>query len=74
VFWGQKALKIGEQVGINANDNFILFSTHPSPYSAESKTQDQKGYFIGSRVFSGVNRLLLKLKKEPVNWLVILKN
>ncbi|CAI2190708.1 6706_t:CDS:2, partial [Funneliformis geosporum] len=41
VFWGQKALKIGEQVGINANDNFILFSTHPSPYSAESKTQNR---------------------------------
>jgi len=72
VFWGQKARKIGEQVGINANDNFILFSTHPSPYSAESKGGNQKS-FIGSRVFSEVNKLLLELKKEPINWLSITK-
>jgi len=73
VFWGQRALKIGEQVGIKANDNFILFSTHPSPYSAESKTKNQTGYFIGSRVFSEINLLLLELKKEPINWLSILQ-
>lgn len=74
VFWGQKARKIGEQSGINFHDNFILFSTHPSPYSAESKTRNQTGYFIGSRVFSKINHLLSELKREPINWLLILKN
>ncbi|MCE8163738.1 MAG: uracil-DNA glycosylase [Candidatus Moeniiplasma glomeromycotorum] len=74
VFWGQKARQIGEKSGVNSVNNFTLFSTHPSPYSAESKTRNQTGYFIGSRVFSEVNRLLLKLKKEPVNWLTVLKN
>ena len=72
-FWGQKARKIGDQVGINTNDNFILFSTHPSPYSAESKGRNQKGYFIGSRVFSEVNKLLLEIKKAPINWQSIKK-
>ena len=74
VFWGQKALKIGEQCGINSANNQILISTHPSPYSAEGKIKNQKGYFIGSRVFSAVNYLLTELKKEPVNWLTILKS
>ncbi|KLL02591.1 MAG: uracil-DNA glycosylase [Mycoplasmataceae bacterium RC_NB112A] len=68
VFWGQKARKIGEQCEINSTDNQILFSTHPSPYSAESKGKNQKGYFIGSRVFSQINYLLIKLGKEPIRW------
>ena len=70
VFWGQKAKKIGEECQVN--EVYNLFSTHPSPYSAEGKTKDQKGYFIGSRVFSKVNKLLAELGKKPVNWLSIL--
>ena len=71
VFWGQKAKKIGEECQISSD--YSLFSTHPSPYSAESKGKDQKGYFIGSRPFSKINRLLMELGKEPINWLSILK-
>lgn len=72
VFWGQKARKIGEQCGINNIKNQVLTSTHPSPYSAESKGGTQKGYFIGSRVFSKINHLLLESKKEPIDWLSII--
>ena len=71
VFWGQKAKNIGQECVIS--EKYSLFSTHPSPYSAEGKEKNQKGYFIGSRVFSEVNRLLFELKKEPVNWLSITK-
>jgi uracil-DNA glycosylase len=73
VFWGQKARKIGEQCGISEVNNQVLISTHPSPYSAESRGGSQKGYFIGSRVFSKTNELLLELKKEPINWLSVTK-
>ena len=71
IFWGQKAKEIGKECEINKN--YSLFSTHPSPYSAEGKEKNQKGYFIGSRVFSGINRLLSELKKEPINWLSIMR-
>ena len=71
IFWGQKAKKIGEECQIS--NDYSLISTHPSPYSAESKTKDQKGYFIGSRPFSKVNELLTASGKEPINWLSILK-
>lgn len=70
VFWGQKAKEIGEECEISKS--YSLFSTHPSPYSAKGKDKNQKGYFIGSRVFSEINRSLLELKKEPINWLTIL--
>jgi uracil DNA glycosylase len=50
-----------------------LTSTHPSPYSAKSKGQNQEGYFIGSRVFSKINKLLSEQGKEQINWLSILK-
>jgi uracil-DNA glycosylase len=66
IFWGQKARKIGEQCGINQTDNHVLISAHPSPYSAEHG-------FFGSRPFSKTNNLLIKLKKEPINWLSIMK-
>ena len=64
LFWGQKAKKIGEECQINSQN--ILFSAHPSPYSAEHG-------FFGSRPFSKVNNLLLERGKEPINWLSILK-
>jgi uracil-DNA glycosylase len=58
VFWGQKAKKIGEDCQINKD--FSLISAHPSPYSAEHG-------FFGSRPFSKANKMLLKIKKEPIN-------
>ncbi|MCE8162656.1 MAG: hypothetical protein I3273_02230 [Candidatus Moeniiplasma glomeromycotorum] len=61
VFWGQKARKIGEQCGIQETSNQILVSAHPSPYSAEAG-------FFGSRPFSKVNQLLLKLERGPIEW------
>ena len=66
IFWGQKARKIGEQCGINQTNNHVLISAHPSPYSAEYG-------FFGSRPFSKTNNLLTNLKKEPINWLSIMK-
>jgi uracil-DNA glycosylase len=74
VFWGQKARKIGEQCGISNLNNYVLTSTHPSPYSAESKGKDQKGYFIGSRPFSKTNQLLKNSQQEEINWLTILNS
>jgi len=66
IFWGQKARKIGEQCGISQINNHVLISAHPSPYSAEHG-------FFGSQPFSKTNKLLTSLKKEPINWLSIMK-
>ena len=72
VFWGQKARRIGEQCGISAiNGNYVLISTHPSPYSAEGKERNQKGYFIGSRPFSQINKILKDMGETLINWLTI---
>jgi len=60
VFWGQKARKIGDQCGISSANNYVLFSSHPSPYSAEHG-------FFGSRPFSKTNQLLKNLGQKEVN-------
>jgi uracil-DNA glycosylase len=39
----------------------VIASAHPSPYSAGSG-------FFGSKPFSRCNRLLIEMKKEPVDW------
>jgi uracil DNA glycosylase len=52
---------------------YKLVTTHPSPFSAENKTNYKKeGYFIGSNIFIKINQLLEKLKKKEINWLSIL--
>jgi len=49
----------------------VLISTHPSPYSAEGKERNQKGYFIGSRPFSQINKILKDMGETLINWLTI---
>jgi uracil DNA glycosylase len=62
VFLGQKAKKISEECSIKSN--YTLVTTHPSPYSAESKEGSKKNnvvYFIGSQIFVKINKLLIDL-------------
>jgi uracil-DNA glycosylase len=68
VFWGKKAQEIGEKCGISKKNtsNYLVTSSHPSPYSAEHG-------FFGSRPFSKTNQLLSEAGQEPINWLSILK-
>ncbi len=63
VLWGKAAqdkCRFLRAEGIPAR-HFILTAAHPSPYSANNG-------FFGCRHFSKVNALLLKEKKEPINW------
>ncbi len=59
ILWGKKAqekIKI-----IKFEDNLILTSSHPSPYSAS------KGFF-GSKPFSKTNNYLILHKIMPIDW------
>ena len=61
VFWGQKAKLIKEECEIN--DELSVVSSHPSPFSAKFGAKP----FLGSRPFSKINNLLIKVGKEPVD-------
>ncbi len=59
ILWGKNAqskLKI-----INNPRHFIVQSVHPSPLSAK------RGFF-GSKPFSKVNKFLMSIEKEPIDW------
>lgn len=49
------------------SNNFILKSTHPSPFSA-NKASSRAPAFIGSRPFSKTNDLLIKNGLTPIDW------
>ncbi|MFA6716780.1 MAG: uracil-DNA glycosylase [Victivallaceae bacterium] len=59
VLWGGPARK--KNVLIDENRHHIICGTHPSPLSAS------RG-FMGSRPFSGINRALKNLQREPIVW------
>lgn len=59
VLWGANARKKKEF--INSNRHFILEAPHPSPLSAS------KGFF-GCNHFSKINKILIELDKEPIDW------
>ncbi len=59
ILWGQFAQQKSAQ--INAGNNLILKSAHPSPFSAH------RGFF-GSKPFSTTNKYLKKHNIEPINW------
>lgn len=59
ILWGAHAQAHAPQ--IKKNGGKVIFSPHPSPYSASSG-------FFGSKPFSRCNKLLKEMKKEPVDW------
>lgn len=59
MLWGSFAQKKAEFV--NATENLILTSAHPSPLSA------YRGFF-GNRHFSRANEYLIANGKTPINW------
>lgn len=63
VLWGKSARDKVERVLKGDHHHLVLFSPHPSPFSAH-------GGFFGSRPFSKINEFLLQNKQEPVNWTI----
>jgi len=65
VLWGAQAKSIkktlGQALADAASHVVIVESPHPSPLSAH------RGFF-GSKPFSAVNRHLLNLGQQPINW------
>lgn len=59
VLWGNNARS--KKKLIDANKHYIIESAHPSPLSAS------RGFF-GSKPFSQVNDILIKLGKELIDW------
>ena len=59
VLWGNNARS--KKKLIDANKHYIIESAHPSPLSAS------RGFF-GSKPFSQVNDILIKLGKETIDW------
>lgn len=59
VLWGSFARSKKEL--ITNKQHFIIESAHPSPLSAS------RG-FLGSKPFSKVNNILIKLNKKEINW------
>jgi len=62
LLWGSDAQKKCNL--INTNNHYILKAPHPSPLSA------WRGFF-GCKHFSLTNKILIKNKKEPINWFFI---
>lgn len=58
MLWGKYAQKKGEI--INRNDNLVLTSAHPSPYSAT--------LFFGNHHFSKCNKYLEDHGMTPIDW------
>lgn len=59
VLWGNNARS--KKKLIDTNRHYIIESAHPSPLSAS------RGFF-GSKPFSQVNDILIKLGNEPIDW------
>ena len=59
ILWGKKAQE--KSSFIKGDDNLIIESSHPSPYSADNG-------FFGSKPFSRANSYLKQNKIEPIDW------
>ena len=59
VLWGKKAQE--KVASINLQDNSVIKSAHPSPFSANNG-------FFGSKPFSKVNQMLREKGLDPVDW------
>jgi uracil-DNA glycosylase len=62
LLWGAHAKKFAR--GINLDRHGIIEGVHPSPLSAH------RGFF-GSRPFSGVNKELIRLGEQPMDWSLV---
>ena len=60
MLWGSYAQKKG--AFINASENLVLKSVHPSPLSAN------RGGWFGNHHFSQANNYLVSLGKQPIDW------
>lgn len=58
LLWGKYAQTKGEV--INRENNLVLISAHPSPYSAQ--------LFFGNHHFSQCNKYLIKHNLKPIDW------
>lgn len=59
ILWGKHAQE--KRVLITSPQHYVIFSPHPSPFSAS------RGFF-GSKPFSRANNFLLKTGQTSVNW------
>lgn len=59
ILWGQKAQDKCDF--IDANENLVIKSSHPSPYSAHAG-------FLGSKPFSRANNYLKDQGIDPIDW------
>ena len=59
ILWGQKAQD--KCHFIDATENLVIKSSHPSPYSAHAG-------FLGSKPFSRANNYLQDLGIDPIDW------
>ena len=59
ILWGKKAQE--KASSINLQDNSVIKSAHPSPFSANNG-------FFGSKPFSKVNLMLREMGLDPVDW------
>ena len=59
ILWGKKAQE--KVSSINLQDNSVIKSAHPSPFSANNG-------FFGSKPFSKVNLMLREMGLDPVDW------
>ena len=60
MLWGSYAQKKG--AFINASENLVLKSVHPSPLSAN------RGGWFGNHHFSQANNYLVSLGNQPIDW------
>jgi uracil-DNA glycosylase len=61
VLWGKSAQVKKKLLAMYMQSHRVIETAHPSPLSAS------KG-FLGSKVFSQVNRLLKEMGKEEMDW------
>lgn len=66
LLWGKDAQEYYDRIDHFPN-NHMIFSTHPSPYSASKATATAPA-FLGSRPFSRTNEMLITSGIDPVNW------
>ena len=62
ILWGKNA-QLKKSL-INTQENLVIESAHPSPFSAD------KGFF-GSKPFSKTNDYLIDKGKGPINWKLV---
>lgn len=60
VLWGGYAQKLAKH--IDKQKHLVIQAAHPSPLSAN------RGGFFGTKPFSKINRYLIEMGREPIDW------